>query len=148
MNEFITNIEYWHWWVLAMVCLSLEIFAPGAVFIWFSASAAVMGFVLLLLPDLAWQGQITLFGILSLLSILGWRLYRQKVPEIDAHPALNKRGEELIGRIFTLNKPIIDNYGKINVDDTMWKVYGDDCDSGQKVKVISLSGTVLNVEHV
>lgn len=148
MNEFITNIEYWHWWVLAMVCLSLEIFAPGAVFIWFSASAAVMGFILWLLPDLSWQVQITLFGVLSLLSIFSWRLYRQKVPEVDAHPALNKRGEELIGRVFTLNKPITDNYGKINVDDTMWKVYGEDCNAGQKVKVTSLNGTVLNVEHV
>lgn len=148
MNEFISNIEYWHWWVLAMVCLSLEIFAPGAVFIWFSVSAAVMGFILLLIPDLSWQLQITLFGVLSILSIFGWRLYRQKVPEIDAHPALNKRGEELIGRVFTLNKPISDNYGKINVDDTMWKVHGEDCNAGQKVKVTSLNGTVLNVEHV
>ena len=148
MSEFFTNMQYWHWWVLAMVCLSLEIFAPGAVFIWFSASAAVMGFILLLLPDLAWQWQITLFGVLSVLSIFGWRLYRQKVPEVDAHPALNKRGEELIGRVFTLKMPINDNYGKINVDDTMWKVYGNDCEAGQKVKVTSLNGTVLNVEHV
>jgi len=148
MNEFITNLQYWHWWILAIVCLSLEIFAPGAVFIWFSVSAAVLGFLLLLLPDLSWQWQITLFGVLSILSILGWRMYRQKVPEIDAHPALNKRGEELIGRTFTLNTPITDNYGKINVDDTMWKVYGKDCEVGQKVKVTSLTGTVLNVEHV
>jgi membrane protein implicated in regulation of membrane protease activity len=148
MSELITNLQYWHWWILAIVCLSIEIFAPGVVFIWFSASAAVMGFILLLLPDLGWQWQITLFGILSVLSIFGWRLYRQKIPEVDAYPALNKRGEELIGRVFTLNTPICDNYGKINVDDTMWKVYGTDCEAGQKVKVTSLNGTVLNVEQV
>jgi len=148
MNEFITNLQYWHWWILAIVCLSIEIFAPGAVFIWFSVSAAVLGFLLLLLPDLSWQWQITLFGVLSVLSIVGWRMYRQKVPEIDAHPALNKRGEELIGRTFTLSAPITNNYGKIHVDDTMWKVQGDDCAVGQKVKVTSLNGTVLNVEHV
>ncbi len=148
MNEFITNLQYWHWWILAMVCLSIETFVPGAVFIWFSASAAVMGFILFLLPDLSWQWQFTLFGILSVLSILGWRLYRQKVPVVDTHPALNKRGEELIGRIFTLSTPISNNYGKIHVDDTLWKVHGNDCDAGKKVKVISLNGTVLNIEHV
>jgi len=148
MSEFITNLQYWHWWILAIVCLSIEIFAPGAVFIWFSASATVLGAILFLFPDLSWQWQITLFGALSVLSIFGWRLYRQKNPEVDAHPALNKRGEELIGRVFTLNTPIRDNYGKINVDDTMWKVYGIDCEAGQKVKVTSLNGTVLNVEHV
>jgi membrane protein implicated in regulation of membrane protease activity len=148
MIEFLTNLQYWHWWIIAMVCLSIEIFAPGAIFIWFSASAAVMGFILLLFPDLSWQLQITLFGILSILAILAWRLYRKKVPEIDAHPALNKRGEELIGRVFTLNTPIVNNYGKIHVDDTLWKVHGDDCDAGDKVKVTSLSGTVLNIERV
>jgi membrane protein implicated in regulation of membrane protease activity len=148
MIEFLTNLQYWHWWIIAMVCLSIEIFAPGAIFIWFSASAAVMGFILLLFPDLSWQLQITLFGILSILAILAWRLYRKKVPEIDAHPALNKRGEELIGRVFTLSAPIVNNYGKIHVDDTLWKVHGDDCDAGDKVKVTSLSGTVLNIERV
>ena len=148
MNELVTDLQYWHWWVLAMVCLAIEIFAPGAVFIWFSVSAAVTGAILLLLPDLAWQWQITIFGVLTLLSIVAWRQYRKNVPEVDSHPALNKRGEELIGRIFTLSTPINNNYGKIHVDDTMWKVHGDDCDIGQKVKVTSLNGTVLNVEHV
>ncbi len=148
MNDFVTNIEYWHWWIVAIVCLSLEIFVPGAVFIWFSASAAAMGVILLLLPDLTWQWQIALFGFLSVLSIIGWRLYRQKVPVIDAHPTLNKRGEELIGRVFTLSEPIVNNYGKIHVDDTLWKVYGNDCDAGKKVKVTSLSGTILNIEHI
>lgn len=148
MSEFISNLQFWHWWVLAITCLALEIFAPGAVFIWFSASAAVMGFILLLVPDLSWQWQIALFGFLSVLSLFGWRLYRQKVPELDSHPTLNKRGEELVGRIFTVNTPINDNYGKIIVDDTMWKVHGNDCEAGQKVKVTSISGTVLNVDHV
>ncbi|MEM7401516.1 MAG: NfeD family protein [Pseudomonadota bacterium] len=148
MNELVTNLQYWHWWVLGIVCLTLEIFAPGAVFIWFSVSAAVLGFILLFIPDLSWQWQIAIFGVLSLLTIIGWRQYRIKVPEADVHPTLNKRGEELVGRVFTLTAPITNNYGKINVDDTMWKVYGTDCDAGQKVKVTSLNGTVLNVDHV
>ncbi len=148
MSELVTDLQYWHWWVLAMICLAIEIFVPGAVFIWFSVSAAVTGAILLILTDLAWQWQITIFGVLTLLSILAWRQYRKNVPEVDSHPALNKRGEELIGRTFTLSTPISNNYGKIHVDDTMWKVYGVDCDAGQKVKVTSLNGTVLNVEHV
>lgn len=148
MSEFLNDLQYWHWWVLAIVCLILEIFAPGAIFIWFSAAAALLGILLIFLPDLSWQWQITIFGALSVLSILGWRQYRVKVPEVDTHPALNKRGEELIGRTFTLDEAIVNNYGKIRVDDTMWKISGADCEVGQKVKVTSLNGTVLNVEHV
>ena len=148
MNELVTNIQYWHWWVIAIICLALEIFAPGAVFIWFSVSAAVLGMLLIIVPDIIWQWQVAIFGLLSLLSIIAWRQYRKKVPEDTAYPTLNKRGEELVGRVFTLSTPIINNYGKVTVDDTMWKVYGIDCEAGQKVKVTSLNGTVLNVDHV
>ncbi len=148
MSEFIANIQYWQWWVLAIIFLTLEIFAPGAVFIWFSASAAIMGVILLLVPDLIWQWQIAIFGALSLLTIIAWRQYRKKVPEKTSHPTLNKRGEELIGRTFTLDEAIVNNYGKIRVDDTMWKIKGEDCEIGQKIKVTSLNGTVLNVEQV
>ncbi len=34
---------------------------------------------------------------------------QKNTPVENTHPTLNKRGEELVGRIFTLNKPIIDN---------------------------------------
>ena len=148
MTDFLANLQYWHWWVLGIVCLAIEIFAPGAIFIWFGASAAVLGILLLVMPDLTWQVQITLFSALSILSIVGWRQYRKNVPEENAYPTLNKRGEELVGRVFTLDEPIVNNYGKIRVDDTMWKVNGADAEVGQKVKVVSLNGTVLNVELV
>ena len=146
MSEFTTYIEYWHWWVLALACLSIEVFAPGAIFIWFAAAAAVTGAVLLVLPDLSWQIQITLFAILSLASIIAWHKYRQKSPLKNPYPTLNKRGEELVGRSFTLAEPIVNNYGKLRVDDTMWKINGPDAEVGQKVKVTSIDGTILKVE--
>lgn len=148
MNDFLANLQYWHWWVLGIVCLAIEIFAPGAIFIWFGASAVFLGFLLLMMPDLTWQVQITLFSALSMLSIISWAQYRKNVPEENAYPTLNKRGEELVGRIFTLDEPIINNFGKIRVDDTMWKINGSDAGVGQKVKVVSLDGTVLNIELV
>ena len=146
--NFLADLQYWHWWVLGIVCLAIEIFAPGAIFIWFAASAAFLGVLLLVMPDLTWQIQVTLFSVLSILSIINWRQYRKKVPEENAYPALNKRGEELIGRVFTLDEPIVNNYGKIRVDDTLWKINGSDANVGMKVKVTSLDGTVLKVEHV
>lgn len=146
MTDFLTNLEYWHWWVLGIACLTLEVFAPGAIFLWFAVSAGILGFLLLLLPDLGWQIQITLFSVFSIVSIIGWHKYREKVPESNPYPALNKRGEELIGRSFTLDEPIVNNYGKIRVDDTMWKIYGPDADVGKQVKVISIDGTILKVE--
>ncbi len=146
MTEYLANIEYWHWWVLGIACLTIEVFAPGAIFLWFAVSAGILGFLLLLLPDLSWQIQITLFAVLSIASILAWHRYRQKVPESNPYPTLNKRGEELVGRSFTLNEPIVNNYGKIQVDDTMWKINGPDAEVGQQVKVTAVDGTVLKVD--
>lgn len=148
MSEILADLQYWHWWVLGIVCLTIEIFAPGAIFIWFAASAALLGVLLLILPDLSWQIQIALFSALSLLSIVGWRQYRKNNPEVNPYPTLNKRGEELVGRVFTLDEPIVNNYGKIRVDDTRWKIHGPDAEVGQQVKVVSLDGTILKVEHL
>ncbi|MFI3217649.1 MAG: NfeD family protein, partial [Methylococcales bacterium] len=38
--------------------------------------------------------------------------------------------------------------GKIKVDDTIWKVHGEDCDINTKVKVIASRGTVFDVKKV
>ncbi len=47
-----------------------------------------------------------------------------------------------------VDEPIVNNYEKIRVDDTMWKTHGSDTVVGQKVKVVSLDGTMLMVEHI
>lgn len=61
-------------------------------------------------------------------------------------PALNRRGEQYIGRVFTLTEPIVNGVGKVKVDDTTWKVNGDDMEAGAKVRVVAIDGTVFKVE--
>ncbi|MCK4710234.1 MAG: NfeD family protein, partial [Gammaproteobacteria bacterium] len=62
------------------------------------------------------------------------------------HPTLNRRGEQYVGRTFTLDEPIVNGMGKIRVDDSTWKISGNDCDSGSKVKVTGIEGTIFKVE--
>ena len=38
---------------------------------------------------------------------------------------LNRRADELVGRAFVLDKPIVDGVGTVRVDDTVWRVSGD-----------------------
>jgi hypothetical protein len=35
-------------------------------------------------------------------------------------PKLNRRGEQYVGRTFTLEEPIVNGHGKIRVDDSTW----------------------------
>ena len=147
MLEFLSNLEYWHWFVLALVLIIVEALAPGATFLWFGIAAAVVGVLLLIIPTMTWQVQLVLFSILSVVSVLAWRTYAKRhPPPEDRYSTLNKRGEDLVGRVFTLEEGIVNNYGKIRVDDTMWKIRGEDVGAGTRIRVIDVDGTVLVVE--
>src|SRR3546814_11720008 len=57
-----SQIEFWNWWVIAVFLLGIEVFAPGAVFLWMGIAAGVVVFVLLALPPTPWQIQILVFA--------------------------------------------------------------------------------------
>jgi membrane protein implicated in regulation of membrane protease activity len=146
MAALFSHIDHWHWWILAVVLLVLEAFAPGTFFMWMGISAGVVGLLVLMMPDVGWEYQVFAFSVLSVLSILVWRFYFGKHPVQTDQPSLNRRGEQYLGRTFTLSQPMINGSGKIHVDDTSWKIHGDDCASGSKVKVIGVDGVILKVE--
>lgn len=141
-------IVFWHWWILAIVLVILEVFAPGAFFLWLGVSAGVVGFVLWLMPDMSWETQFLIFSIISVVSIALWRIRLRKHPTESEDSTLNERTRQYIGRTFSLAEPIVDGFGKIHVDDSYWQVTGPDRESGKKVKVISVEGMVLKVKPV
>jgi membrane protein implicated in regulation of membrane protease activity len=51
----------------------------------------------------------------------------------------------LLGREFTLEKPIIDGNGTVRIGDTVWRVAGPDTPAGTKVKVVQVDGANLTV---
>jgi membrane protein implicated in regulation of membrane protease activity len=140
------EIEFWHWWIAAVVLIVVEVFAPGTVALWMAVSAAVVGLLLLAIPDLTWQAQFLVFAILSVATVIGWRAYQLRYPTETDQPTLNRRGEQYVGRAFTLSEAIVNGTGKIHVDDTMWKVEGEDLPEGTQVRVTGVDGTVLTVE--
>lgn len=142
------TIVFWNWWVLALGLLVIELLAPGFFFLWMAASAFVTGCLLLLVPVIGTDLQILIFSVLSVAAITAWKLYGKKHPIATDHPLLNKRGAQYIGRTFSLYKPIENGEGKIKVDDSIWKVHGEDCDITTKVKVIAIRGTVFDVEKI
>ena len=142
------QIEYWNWWVIGIFLIGIEVFAPGAIFLWMGIAAGVVGLVLLIAPDMMWQMQLLLFAVVSVVSIYAWRFYaRHRVPVPSDQPNLNKRGAGYVGRTFTLREPIKDGTGLLHIDDTRWKVEGEDLPAGTRVKVVAIDGTVLQVER-
>lgn len=146
MNEFFQQIDFWHWWVLAVIFVVLEVFSPAAFFLWLGFAAGIVGLVVMLMPDLSWEIQLTLFAVFSVISTVVGRRYFFFHLQSSDHPRLNRRGEQYIGRVFTLGQPIVNGLGKIKVDDTTWKISGEDCDAGMQVRVTGVDGVVLKVE--
>ena len=148
MGALFQHVDHWSWWILAVALLVLEAFAPGTFFMWLGIAAGVVGLLLLLMPGMGWEYQIVVFATISVASIVIWRQYFRKHPVATDQPALNRRGEQYVGRTFTLAEPIVNGQGKIRVDDTSWKIRGDDCEAGSRIKVIGVDGVQLKVEPV
>jgi len=132
-------LDYWHWFILGLALITIEMMVPTFFTLWIGIAALVTGAVVYYLPELAWQNQVIIFAILSVISVLSWRQFE---------PLLNRRGEQYIGRVITLQEPIQDGQGKIRIDDSTWKITGSDCPVGTKVKLAKLKNVIFDVEVI
>jgi membrane protein implicated in regulation of membrane protease activity len=145
---YLEQIEFWHWWVLCVALITIEVIAPSTILLWPGVGALLTGLALLIFGSaMGWELQFVAFAVLSIASVVAWRAYRHaKGPEASDEPMLNRRGEQYVGRVFTLAEPIIDGAGTLRVDDTLWKIAGHDVDAGARVRVTGVNGMVLQVE--
>lgn len=140
--------DFWHWWILALALTIAEALLPGTFLLWMGIAAFLLGLLLWLIPTLVLEAQLALFAILSLLSIAGWRIWQRRHPDQSDQPALNRRGEQYVGRVFMLEEPIENGFGKVRVGDSLWRVTGGDAAAGTRVRVTGVDGVVLVVEPV
>lgn len=142
------NFEFWYWLILAAVLFTLEMFAPGAVLMWFGFGAALTGVVLWLFPDLALAWQLLMFGATSLLSLYAWRKSRFFRNPPSSEPELNNRLLSQIGKRYVLSEPIVRGSGSMRIGDSQWRVRGEDLPAGTRVEVVGVEGIILLVEAV
>jgi membrane protein implicated in regulation of membrane protease activity len=141
-------VVFWYWWVIAVVLLVVEMLVSGFFFLWMSAAALVTGMVVWLIPSASADVQVFVFSSLSIIAIVTWKILVKKSVVVSDRPLLNKRGAQYVGRVFNLYEAIENGQGKIRVDDSIWKVHGEDCGINTKVKVTAVNGTVFQVKKV
>ena len=145
--EWLEQIEFWHWWVLAAVLMAVEVFAPTTLFLWMGISAGAVGLLVLVANDIGWEIQILLFAVISVVSVVAWRQYARLHPASSDDPLLNRRAEQCVGQLFSLEEPIVNGRGRVKVDGVFWKIEGDDLEAGNRVKVVGADGVILKVEE-
>src|SRR6202034_556075 len=94
--------------------------------------------------DPSWQLQILMFAIFAAAAVPLWRrVARTNSAVSKSNPFLNKRADALVGRVFTLERPIIDGSGTVRIDDTLWRVGGPDVPAGSPGKIVQADGASL-----
>ena len=128
----------------------IEVVVPAFFFLWMSVASLITGIIVWIAPSssLSNDVQIVIFSVLAIMAIIAWWLWGKRLKIQSDQPLLNQRGSQYIGRTFNLYEPIENGQGKIKVDDSIWKVHGEDCNINTKVKVVACRGTVFDVEIV
>jgi membrane protein implicated in regulation of membrane protease activity len=145
MWTLILSLGAWNWFILAAALLLLEVMAPGTFMLWLGLSATLVGLISLVI-DWSWQYQLVAFAVFAIAAIPLWRRVGARAKGTTDQPFLNRRADAFVGRVFTLEKPIVGGNGTIGIGDTVWRISGPDCPSGSKVKVAEVDGATLKVE--
>jgi membrane protein implicated in regulation of membrane protease activity len=141
------SFGFWGWLALGLLLIALEVMViPGGFLLWIGVAALAMGGIAWLFP-MMWQVELVIFGLLALAaSFLAWKLHHGKDRATDAAEGLHDRGGQLIGRSFELEEAIKNGFGRVRIDDTLWRVAGRDMPRGGRVKVVGVDGATLRVE--
>jgi hypothetical protein len=146
LADYFSTLQFWHWWVLALILVIIEMVAPGFFLFWVGLAAAVTGLVVFIFPATPWQAEFLIFGGLAVASVVAAKFYFRGHPIESADATLNRRGEQHIGRVYNLDEAIINGIGKVRVGDSVWRAVGPDLPAGERVKVVGVEGTMLKVE--
>jgi membrane protein implicated in regulation of membrane protease activity len=139
------GLPYWAWLVAGLALCAAETQVPGAFLIWIGAAGLVLGAVDYFAPmPLTWQ-VLGFAALVAALVFVGRRVYGS-IDAVGPSPPLS-RAHALMGREFFLDQAIARGFGCIRVDDTVWRVAGQDLPAGTKVKVVAIDeGTAIRVE--
>jgi len=142
---FLITLTPWHWLTVAVLLLVVEMLIGSYYLLWVSFAAFLVAIVQWIF-GIGWGAQVFIFTLVAILSVIVWYIYDQRRNKTSSRPLLNKRGHQYIGRTFQLSEPIINGVGKIKVDDSTWKVKGNDAPINTAVRVKDIDGTELIVE--
>lgn len=147
MDSILQAMDFWHWWTIAIIFLVLEALVSGFYLAWLAVSAFIIGIIIFLNPGIYWQQQWLMFGTISIISLVGWFYFGPKNNSEDSN-GLNRRAEQYVNRVVHLETAIENGFGRIRLDDTLWRVAGPDLPQGSQVQITKVDAGQLIVSPV
>jgi inner membrane protein len=147
------DLLYWHWIVIGIALMLVEIFVGSFFIFWFGAAAVVVGLLTVLAPNLGAIVQLLLWGTLSTGFAVAWFKYLKPLSKDRTNAGLSK--EALLGQIGqVLSPPNGESKGMLRfpapvLGNDEWLIISqDDLQIGDRASVIDLSGNSLIVKKV
>ncbi|WMJ70187.1 NfeD family protein [Stenotrophomonas sp. 24(2023)] len=134
------------WGALALLLFAAEALAPGAFMLWIGIGAAAVFVLVAVFTDIPVVWQVVAFVVLSVLSIQCYRRWGKPRARPSDAPLLNRRAEQLVGRVVPLQQGIAGGQGRVSIDDASWQVTGPELPAGTPVRVVAVQGSTLVVE--
>ena len=144
------EIQWWYWIVAGVALLLAELAIPLFVLVWLGLSAVAVGLLLLVLPNVSFTAQLTMWLLLSGALVFYWfRIFKPghhktRIGMADA----NVTGE--IGLLVNAVEP----FGKGQVrfqkpllgSETWTCIADSNIAAGERVRVVSVEGTLIKIE--
>ena len=134
------------WAIAALLLVAAETMAPGIFLLWLGLAAGAMFFVVWAVPGMSPLWQAVAFVLLSFVSIGIYIRFVRGRHDAPDHPQLNKRGEQLVGRVLPLHEAIVNGQGRVKLGDALWTVEGPELPAGSQVRVVGATTMTLKVE--
>lgn len=142
-------MEYYYWFIVALLLVAFEIITPGFVILWFGISAGIVALLDLLgLNNLAIQ--VVIFVVLSLIMVILSRTFFKKTFTHAPGKTLRTNADVLIDKtasvVLEINNSI--GQGRVNIDGIDWAARsenGEIIPAGTIVKVVRYEGVKVFV---
>jgi membrane protein implicated in regulation of membrane protease activity len=146
-------VQYWHWLVLGMILMVIEMFIPSFTIFWFGLGGLVVAGLLLLFPEFGFNWQLFIWSIASCgFTFLWFKFIRPKMTDrtragISREAAIGETGQ-------VIRAPQSDQRGLVRFTTPLlgseeWPFL---CDKpvtvGDRVGVTDISGNTLIVQKV
>lgn len=145
------QILWWHWIVLGIVLMLLELAVPSFFLVWFGLGALIMGVLLVFFPSAAFAFQILGWTAASLIFVALW--FRVFKPNIFKSRAGMARGA-LVGEVGLVTRDIRPyekgqiRFQKPILGDDVWESVADEeIRVGERVRVLEVEGNTLKVSR-
>jgi membrane protein implicated in regulation of membrane protease activity len=137
--------SYWHWLILSVALLLLELFGTAGLLLWTGIAALLTGLMVYLF-NLDVYGQWGTFALFSIITTWCWFRFSRQGKSVAA-PVLNQRIQRCIGAQTILLEDVKLGKSRVRIDDTVWVVAVNvSATAGTVVHITAADGTLLMAE--